>query len=125
MKTENVRIIRVSLSMADHGCLTFDIFVDGDGWSCAIGGYCIGHGYLGADEFIAENGHGLEATMHIMNVIGVDRWENLEGKYCCIQSEGWGSPIKIIGNIIEDKWFDIGKFFEEKQNEEKISTKSN
>ena len=90
MKIENVRIIKVSLSMADHGCLTFDISVDGAGWSCAIGGYRIGRGYLGADEFIAENGHGLEAMMHIMNVIGVDRWENLEGKYCRIQSEGWG-----------------------------------
>lgn len=115
MKIENVKITKVSLSMADHGCLTFDIFVDGSGWSCAIGGYCIGHGYLGASEFTAENGHGLEAMMHIMNVVGVDRWENLVGKYCRVQSDGWGSTIKVIGNIIEDKWFDLEKFFEEKK----------
>ena len=50
-----------------------------------------------------------------MNVVGVDRWENLVGKYCRVQSDGWGSTIKVIGNIIEDKWFDIGKFFEEKK----------
>lgn len=115
MKIENVQITGVSLSMADHGCLTFNIFVDGSGWSCAIGGYCIGRGYLGASEFVAENGYGLEAMMHIMNVVGVDKWENLKGKYCRVQSDGWGSPIKIIGNLIEDKWFDIGKFFEEKK----------
>ena len=94
MKVENVKITKVSLSMADHGCLTFDIFVS---------------------EFTAENGHGLEAMMHIMNVVGVDRWENLVGKYCRVQSDGWGSTIKVIGNIIEDKWFDLEKFFEEKK----------
>lgn len=29
MEIENVRITDVSLSMADHGCLTFDIFIEG------------------------------------------------------------------------------------------------
>ena len=101
MEIENVKITDVSLSMADHGCLTFDIAIKGNGFGCTIGGYCIGHGYLGADEFIAENGHGL----------------NLKGKYCRIKTDGWGSIVKVIGNIIEDKWFDIGKFFEEKQKE--------
>ena len=115
MKIENVKITKVSLSMADHDCLTFDIFVDGSGWSCAIGGYRIGRGYLGASEFVAENGYGLEAMMHIMNVVGVDRWENLVGKYCRVKSDGWGSTIKVIGNIVEDKWFDLEKFFEEKK----------
>lgn len=117
MQTENVRITDVSLSMEDQGCLTFDIFIEGKGFSCAVGGYCIGHGYLGADEFVAENGYGLEAMMNIMNVVGVDKWENLKGKYCRIQSDGWGSTVKVIGNIIKDEWFDIGKFFEEKQKE--------
>lgn len=117
MVIENVKITDVSLSMADHGCLTFDIAIKGNGFGCNIGGYCIGHGYLGADEFIAENGHGLEAMMNIMNVVGVDKWENLKGKYCRIKTDGWGSIVKVIGNVIEDKWFDIGKFFEEKQKE--------
>lgn len=115
MKIENAKITDVTLSMADHGCLTFDIFVDGGGWSCAIGGYRIGYGHLGASEFVAENGYGLEAMMRIMDVVGVDRWENLVGKYCRVKSDGWGSTIKVIGNIVEDKWFDLEKFFEEKK----------
>ena len=115
MKIENMKITKVSLTMADHGCLTFDIFVDGGGWSCAIGGYRIGYGHLGASEFVAENGYGLEAMMRIMDVVGVDRWENLVGKYCRVKSDGWGSTIKVIGNIVEDKWFDLEKFFEEKK----------
>ena len=46
----------------------------------------------------------------------------LKDKYIRVVDEGWGSPIKKIGNIIEDKWFDIDEFFknyrEENDNEE-------
>ena len=111
MKIENVKITNTSLSMADHGLLTFDVFVEGDGFGCAIGGYCIGKGYLGAENFTADNGVGLEAMMRIMDVVGVEKWEDLKGKYCRIQSDGWGSSIHVIGNLIKDKWFDLGDFF--------------
>ena len=115
MKIENARIKSVSLSMANHGCLTFDIYIEGNGYGCAVGGYCIGHGYLGADEFVAENGHGLEAMMNIMDVVGVEKWEDLEGMYCRVKSDGWGSTIHVIGNIMKDKWFDLDKFFKDKR----------
>ena len=116
MTIENAKIERVSISMADHGCLTFGLVLKGYGWGCTFGGYCIAHGYLGADEdeFRAENGHGLEAMMRIMDAVGVERWEDLAGKYCRVKSDGWGSVIKIIGNLIDDKWFDMGAFFAEK-----------
>lgn len=51
--------------------------------------------------------------MNIMNVVGVHKWEDLKGKYCRIKTEGWGSTVSVIGNIIENKWFDMKKFFEE------------
>ena len=122
MKIENAQISKVSLSMADHGCLTFNIGLKGRGWGIAYGGYVIGHGYLGADDknIIAENGHGLEAMMRIMNVVGVEKWEDLPGKYIRVKMEGWGDPIDIIGNIMEDKWFNIREFFKQKQKEEGI-----
>lgn len=114
VKVENAKIESVTLSMADHECLTFGLVLKGYGWGCTVGGYCLGHGYLGADEFTAENGRGLEALMRIMDVIGVERWEDLAGKYCRVKSDGGASIIKIIGNLINDKWFDIGAFFAEK-----------
>ena len=98
--------------MKDHGCLTFDLVLEGKGWGCSFGGYCIGHGYLGAEEFTAENGGGLVAMMKIMDVVGVDTWESLPGSLIRVESEGWGSVITAIGNIIEDKWFRIKEFFE-------------
>lgn len=121
-KIVNAKIKHVSISMADHGCLTFRITLDGGAWCVGYGGYCIGHGFLGSDSFTAENGGGLVAMMKIMNVVGVEEWEDLKGKYVRVVDDGWGSPVKKIGNIIEDKWFDIDEFFKnynkEKENEE-------
>ena len=116
MEITNVKIINASLTMADHGCLTFLITVEGSGIGVSLGGYCIGQGYLGAKEFKSENGKGLVAMMKIMDVVGVTKWEDLKGKYCRIKSDGWGSRVTTIGNIIEDKWFDMEEFF---QNERK------
>lgn len=107
---ENAKITGVSISMADHGCITFWVNVEGKGWGCSVGGYCIGHGYLGADRFDGY-GKGLEAMARIMDTVGVEKWEDLKGKYCRVESEGWGSTIHKIGNLINDKWFDIKEFF--------------
>ena len=107
----NAKITHVSISMADHDCLTFFITLDGGGWGCNFGGYCIGYGYLGSDRFTAENGGGLVAMMKIMDTVGVTRWEDLEGKYVRVINEGCGSTVKVIGNILKDKWFDIEEFF--------------
>ena len=116
---KNVKITNVSLTMADHGCLTFYLTLEGDGWGVNYGGYCIGFGFLGSDSFTAENGSGLVAIMRIMDTVGVERWEDLKGKYIRIVNEGWGSSVKKIGNIIEDKWFDIDEFFKNYNKENK------
>lgn len=115
-KIENVQITKASISMADHGCLTFMLYLQGDGWGCGFGGYAIGHGYLGADKFTATNGHGLEAMMRIMDTIGVEKWEDLNGKAirCKIRRTGSGG-VDEIGNLIKNKWFNIREFFASKE----------
>ena len=112
MKIVNARIDKVSISMADHACLTFNLYLEGLGWGCGFGGYCIGHGFLGADddEFSASD-KGLEAMMRIMNTVGVEKWEDLEGKYVRCVVNGWDDNIDEIGNLIEEKWFNIKTFF--------------
>lgn len=117
---ENARIAEVSLSMADHGCLVFGICVKGGGWGCNIGGWAIGHGYRNADYF-DSTGAGLVAMMKIMDVVGVEKWEDLRGKYIRVDSDGWGSTIHKIGNILKDDWFDIQEFFKNaKPNDEGV-----
>lgn len=51
----------------------------------------------------------MEAISKVLEVVGVDKWEDLPGKY--IRFEDNGSIITKIGNIIEEKWFDIREFF--------------
>lgn len=110
----NAKITNVSLNMKNHGCVTLDICLDGHGWGVVYGGYCLGKGYLGAeDNFFKGSAQGMEAIIRIMDTIGVDDLDNMVGKYVRVASKGLGSSIKIIGNIIEDKWFDYESFFED------------
>ena len=106
----NAKITNVSLTMENHGVLVFYLMLEGGGWGVSFGGYVIGKGYLGAEKF-EGCAKGIEAIMRIMNVIGVDRWEDLEGKYCRIKEDGIRENVHTIGNILEDKWFDAKEFF--------------
>lgn len=107
---ENVLIDSVDLSMDDHGILVMSIGISGSGWGCTIGSYAIGKGYLGAKDF-SGSPKGIESIMRIMDTVGVSRMSDMKGKYIRVASKGWGSIIKIFGNIIEDKWFDYESFF--------------
>ena len=115
MKIENAQVTNVSLTMADHGCLTFWLSLEGNGWGCGFGGYVIGKGYLGAGEFTVEKGDGLEAMMRIMDVVGVDSWEEIKGKYVRVMFDGEWNRCDTIGNLIKDKWFNIKEFFDVRQ----------
>lgn len=116
MKIVNMKITNVTLSMADHGCLTFGLSIENKSTGLVYGGYCLGYGYLDAKEFSGSK-YGLECLMRIMDTVGVERWEDLKNKYIRVVDNGWGSKITKIGNIIEDKWFDIDEFFKNKKGE--------
>ena len=112
---ENALIESVDLSMADHGCLTLAMTLKGGGWGVVYGGYCLGKGYLGADDnFFSGSASGMEYLMRIMDTVGVERFQNLKGKYVRVATKGLSGPVKIIGNILEDKWFDAETFFTDK-----------
>lgn len=117
-KIENAKITAVSLNMENHGCLTLDITLEGAGWGVCYGGYCLGHGYVGADDaFFSGSANGLEAIMRIMDVVGVSDLTRLKGEHVRVATKGWGDTVKIIGNIVKDKWFDYESFFADKKKE--------
>ena len=57
--------------------------------------------------------------MRIMNLIGVSNLSDMKGQYVRVALKGSGHIVKIIGNIIEDQWFDYGTFFEDEDETKK------
>ena len=53
----------------------------------------------------------VDLFMNIMNIVGVKRFNDMKGKYVRVAIKSMCHPVKIIGNIIEDKWFDPESFF--------------
>ena len=112
---ENALITNVDLSMADHGCLTLAMTLEGGGWGVVYGGYCLGKGYLGADDdFFDGSAAGMEYLIRIMDIVGVEKFQDLRGEYVRVATKR-DDPVKIIGNIINDKWFDAETFFTDKK----------
>ena len=110
MSIKNVLITDTMLGREDHGILTFMIYIKGDGFECGIGGYSL-------DSYDAEHkcrvfrSESMEIISVILDVVGVDSWEQLKGKYIRVKENGWGSPIYEIGNLIEDKGINFKDFF--------------
>lgn len=110
----NAKIINVNLSTENYCCCDFPITLDGDGWGVIYGGYTLGKGGTAykIDE-IEGSEMGMKAILTIMHVIGVDKFNDMKGKYIRVATHGWGDTVKIIGNIIKDEWFDYESFFKE------------
>ena len=113
---ENALIKSVDLSMAAHGCLTLAMTLKGACWGAVYGGYCLGKGYLGADDdFFEGSAAGMEYIIRIMDTVGAERFQDLKGKYVRVAIKGLSGPVKIIGNVLKDQWFDAETFFADKK----------
>ena len=98
--------------MADHGCLTLRMVLDGGGWGCVYGGYVLGKGYVDADDdFFEGSEQGMESIIRIMDVVGSHTFNGMEGEIIRVATKGLGSPVKIIGNALKEKWFDAESFY--------------
>ena len=114
METTNAKITSTMLGKEDHGIFTFFLMLEFDSCGCGFGGYALDE-YNNTLKKRICTAAGLEVINRILDVVEVDKWEDLPGKYIRIKSNGWGSTIKEIGNIIKDKWFNIEDFFEERE----------
>ena len=110
MSVLNAKITKVDLSMADHGVLMLQMSLQGSGWGVCFGGRVLGKGYVGAKEF-SGSPKGIEEIERIMDVVGVDKFNDMKDKYIRVVIDGWGDGVDKIGHIIEDKWFDYKEFY--------------
>ena len=114
----NSQITSADISMREHGVLDMYMCLSGQVNVC-FGGYVLGKGYLDADEdYFKGSAAGLEYIMRVMDVVGVERFQELEGSYIRVAHKGLGNTVKIIGNITKDKWFDAESFFKDKKKNE-------
>ena len=110
IEIKNARITKTMLGREDHGVMTFMIFIESGSTGVGVGGYAL-------DQYDKETKTrvchpiGLEAISTILDVVGVEKWEDLPGKYIRFEDRGWGSTVDAIGNIIEDKWINLREFF--------------
>ena len=112
MEIKNAKITGTKLGREDHGIFTFMIWVETDTFSTGIGGF--GLDYFNKDDSKrVYEVKGLEAISSILDVVGVENWEDLIGKYIRIKYEGRNQPIYEIGNLIKDRWFNLKEFFSE------------
>ena len=85
------------------------LYVDTNSYSVGIGGYALDYTKGNVIKYNKKTG---ELIANILNTVGVNNWEDLKGKYIRFKDNGHNQIIYEIGNIIEDKWFNIKEFFE-------------
>ena len=111
---KNAKIKSTQLGREDHGIMTFMIFIEISGGGCwGVGGYAL-DGYDKNLQQRVFHAKSMEAISKILEVVGVDSWEDLPGKYIRVKDQGWGSTIDEIGNLMENKWFNLREFFSKK-----------
>ena len=112
-RIENVVIKSTMLGTQDHGIMTFMLYLEGDGWGCGFGGYCLDT----YDPIVKDRvgvASGLQAIMEVLKTLEVERWEDLKGKFIRCEIGGIGDGITKIGHLMKDKWFSLKDFFKEK-----------
>ena len=108
-KTEimNGRIIGARLG-EEHGCLTADLVIEGDGWSCGFGGYKLAC-WFGTNKPT----HGARAIVKLLRTLDIKEWEQLHGTYVRVKyDEICKGEITTIGHIYKERWFSFKEFFE-------------
>ena len=109
MYIANATIENTMLGIEDHGIMSFSLTLTyGGGYGQGFGGYAL-------DGKGGEQGHAksILCIRKIIETVGVEKWEDLRGKYIRIKkaSEHAG-PIEEIGNIMDEKWFNIKEFWQ-------------
>lgn len=108
---KNAVIKSARITNDDHGLLTAWLDLDYGGSGQGFGGFSL---YL--PKSYTNHGGSLKANYaghfiwRVMEVAGVERWDQLPGKTIRVLSEH--SSVNAIGHIVKDDWFDPGKDFE-------------
>ena len=102
LTVENAVIKSVSLTIADHGVLSGWLQIKFKSGQCGFGGYILGkvNAYTaGSHDFAAD------FIIRSMQIMDVEKWEDIPGCPLRCLHEGLGGGIVAIGNFLGDDWF--------------------
>jgi len=112
----NARIESTFLGVEDHGIFTFSLMLD-------YGGSGQGFGQYGLDSWDEKEGrrvgtaYGVEMIKAILEVVGVEKWEALEGQL--VRTRATHSSISAIGHVLQNQWLDPKILYERSKEFEK------
>lgn len=110
METLNAQIKSTKLGFIANGICSFDLILDIQGG----GGVCVGGWALDGPDNKREkrigSAYGMSVIMRILEVVGVDTWEELKGKYIRIKDVHLGDSVTSIGNLMKEEWIDFDTF---------------
>ena len=118
---KNAVIERTFLGKEDHGILTLNLSLNyGDGSCQGFGGMTLDV-YSKKEDRRIGHAYGTECLLRILEVVGVESWEELKGKNIRVEtdSSSWDGKIIAIGNILSEKWFNPGETLREIREKEK------
>lgn len=115
---KNARITDTTLGKEDHGILTFWLGLEYDGGGQGCGGYALSCTPRGEKRQYANVGGLIE---NIMRIAGVEKWEDLKGRYIQVKSTHCAVPaIRPILSDDDDDWFSFEEFFKEEWQPAKV-----
>jgi len=101
MEIQNAQITEVDLGTEDHGQLGVCITFSGEGWGQGFGWY--GFGRINTP---ITDPYGIEFIRRILTTFEVNDWSKLKGIYARIKRDEPDGPIRAIGHITKEKWFE-------------------
>ena len=114
-KIENVKIDGTFLGINDHGLFDAWLYLSGNGWGVGFGGFALDAPIKKDGKFLRRedtDGTVGEYIRRILQTVGVEKWEDLPGKFIRVESEGLGGGVKKIGNLLREEWFNPSAWFE-------------
>lgn len=113
MERTTAIITDVFFGIEDHGLMTCNLTVEGDGWGCGFGGYSLS----------LNDGSGMSAIKALLETLGVRDLCELKNQPVRLQWEdGKGESVSNrickIGHIVRNKWFSWREFFDHWYKEE-------
>ena len=113
MEERNAVIEGTMLGLEDHGIMSFYLYVDYGGSRQGAGGYALDSPVKDSEgHFLRREGTalGMALIVRILEVVGVDKWEDLKGKSIRVRADD--SKVYEVGHLLKDNWLNFQAHFE-------------